>query len=148
MSKYVLKAVLLVNYAMETVDDDHVANSTITLSPRFVLRGRLPEYMIEHINKYELGGGDDCQVSLMIILQVLGADEYCFTIRLKCKCGSGNKINHQSTLPQHGPWRSMARRGAYKSAMETPSCTSLLLHVWKRSTIENTFLLPLVQLVS
>ena len=83
--KYVLrdrKTVLLVNHAMENGGDDHVANSTITLSPRFVLRGRLPEYMIEHINKYELGGGNDCQVSLMIIFQVLGADEYCFTIRV------------------------------------------------------------------
>ena len=59
---------------MENGGDDHVANSTITFSPRFVLRGRLPEYMIEHINKYELGGGDDCQVSLMIIFQVLGAE--------------------------------------------------------------------------
>jgi hypothetical protein len=47
-----------------------------------VLRGELHEYMIEHINKYETGGGDDCQVSSMIISQVLGAEEYCFTIPL------------------------------------------------------------------
>jgi hypothetical protein len=75
--------------------------------------------MIEYMDKYVGGGGGDCEVNGMIISQVLGADEYCFTILLIEQVWVRKQelliLNQRKSFHSDN---GILRRGAYKSPME------------------------------